>query len=185
MGEVDQLEEWNAAVLRLGDYLRAHRVHDRAHLLRLSLELLEAARAEHARQPERSPLEVTMALATDRTEAWFSQLADDSGPPNTQLAARGRAAWFASGLYRNWPSSFLDPSPPPELLEAARSASLEAGPALEYSSLLRKEVDYGPMEDIAHETWEQFSWGHVTRAFVIWVFIFFALYGSYLYFVRP
>lgn len=175
-------DAWNAACLRLEDYLRAHRVHDREHLLRLNLGLLAEAHRLHAAAPDRTPLDVTMELATDRTEAWFSRLADDSAPPDARLAARGRAAWFASGLHREWPAAFLDSAPPAELLAAVRSASMQAGPALEFTSLLRTEVDYGPMEDLAGGTWQQFSWSHVLRAFFIWVAIFFAAYGGYLAF---
>ncbi|HEY8899709.1 MAG TPA: hypothetical protein VIM61_04805 [Chthoniobacterales bacterium] len=183
MGEVN-LDAWNAAALRLEDYLRVHRVEDREHLLELNLELLEEARRRHAETPSRTPLDVTMQIATTRIEAWFARLADDSSPPDPQLAARGRAAWFASGLHRKWPSAFLAPNPPADLLAAVRSASLQAGPALEFSSLIRTEVDYGAMEDIAEETWQQFSWAHVLRAFVIWVIIFFAAYGCYLQFFQ-
>lgn len=180
-----ELEAWNVAALRLEDYLRAHRVADREHLLRLNLELLDEAHRGHAAAPERPPLEVTMKLVTDRTEAWFSRLVDEAAPPDPQLAARGRAAWFASGLHARWPSAFLAPAPPAELLAAVRSASLQAGPTLEFSSLTRTEVDYGALENIAGETWQQFSWGHVLRAFLVWVVIFFVAYGAYLRFFQP
>lgn len=182
MGEVMALDDWNIACLRLEDYLRAHRVRDREHLVRLTLSLLDHARSLQAMATGRAPLDVTMELAMTRTEEWFSRLADDAAPPDAQLAARGRAVWFASGLHREWPSAFLDPQPPAELLAAVRSASLQAGPALEFTSMARAAVDYGPMEDLAHETWQQFSWGHVLRAFVIWVIIFFAAYGAWLAF---
>ncbi len=178
------VEAWNIAALRLEDYLRAHRVHDREHRLRLNLALLEESHRRHSAQPASTPLDVTMKLVTARTEEWFARLADDTAPPDPRLAARGRAAWFASGLHRRWPSAFLDPSPPPDLLAAIRSASLQAGPALEFSSLTRAEVDYGALEDIAEGTWQQFSWNHVLRAFVLWVVIFFAAYGAYLHFFQ-
>ena len=45
MGEVMALEDWNIACLRLEDYLRAYRVRDREHLVRLTLSLLEHARS--------------------------------------------------------------------------------------------------------------------------------------------
>jgi hypothetical protein len=184
MGEMIALDAWNIACVRLEDYLRAHRIHDREHLLRLSLALLDEARALQAADPARTPLDVTMELVTTRVEAWFSRLADDSAAPDPQLAARGRAAWFASGLHREWPAAFLDSTPPTELLAAVRSASLQAGPSLEFTSLARAAVDYGPMEDLAEETWQQFSWGHVLRAFLIWVVIFFAAYGAWLAFFQ-
>ncbi len=185
MGEMNP-EDWNGAALRLEDYLRAHRVHDREHLLRLNLEILDIAHRAHLAEPQRTPLDVTMEIAIDRVERWFSRLAGDTEAPDPRLAARGRAAWFASGLHRQWPAAFLDPSPPAELFAAVRSASLQAGPALEFSSLLRTEMDYGPMEDLAGGTWQQFSWGHVLRAFFIWVVIFFVAYGAYRgFFAQP
>lgn len=185
MGEIAMARAaWNDAALRLEDYLRAHRVADRERLLRLNLELLEEAHRLHAVEPARAPLDVTMQLAAGRIETWFSRLADDTVPPDSQLAARARGAWFASGLHREWPTAFLDPAPPEALVSAVRSVSLQAGPALEFSSLIRAEVDYGAMEDIAEGTWQQFSWAHVLRAFVIWVVVFFAAYGAYLQFFR-
>ncbi len=176
-------EEWNIACLRLEDFLRAHRILDRERQLRLNLELLEEAKRAHAMAPARAPLDVTMDLATARTEAWFSALAGGDAP-GPELAARGRAAWFASGLYRQWPSAFLDPQPPGELRAAVRSASMQAGPALEFSSLSRAEVDYGAMEDLAEGTWQQFSWSHTLRAFFVWLVIFFAAYGAWLAFFK-
>jgi hypothetical protein len=174
---------WNTACLRLEDFLRVHRVHDRERLLRLNLELLDEAKRLHAVDSTRTPLDVTMSLATARTEAWFSRLAG-SEASDPQLAARARGVWFASGLHEKWPAAFLDPNPPAELMAAVRSASMQAGPAMEFSSLTRAEVDYGPMEDLAEGTWQQFSWGHVLRAFVIWLVIFFAAYGAWLKFFR-
>lgn len=178
------LPAWNEAALRLEDYLRAHRVHDREHLLRLNLDLLAEARRAHPGQPGRSPLEVTMSLAAARTEEWFARLVDGHATPDPQLAARGRAIWFASGLHRDWPSAFLAPAPE-GLLAAVRSGSIQAGPALEFSSLVRAEMDYGALEDLAENTWQQFSWAHTLRAFLIWVVIFFAAYGAWLTFLAP
>lgn len=183
MNESAPSADWNAACLRLEDYLRAHRVRDRAALLRLTLRILDQARAQHAAQPGRTPLAVTMEAATGLTENWFALLAG-GGEPDPMLVSRGRAAYFATGAYRKWPQAFLDPQPPQELLAAVRNASLRAGPDFEFTSLARREVDYGPMEDIARETWEKFSWSHVLRAFAIWVVIFFAVYFSYLHFFR-
>ncbi len=174
--------DWNAACLRLEDYLRAHRVQPRERLLRLSLELLEEARKLQEQGPSGSPVGTAMGLATTRTEAWFSRLLDESAPPDSVLAARGRVAFFTSGADRRWPEAFLDPEPPRNMLAAVRAASVQAGPAMEFQSLIRREMDYGAMEDIARETWGQFSWGHVLRAFALWVAIFFIAYGAWLKF---
>lgn len=180
----NNLAAWNLACVRLDDYLRAHLVQDREHLLRLNLQLIDEAKLLQKQHVDSTPLDVTMNLVTKRTEDWFSRLADDSHEADARMAARGRALWFTNDLYRRFPSAFLEPEPPAGLRDAVRSVTLQTGPDIELASLTRKEIDYGPMEDIVGETWHQFAWGYVLRAFVIWVIIFFAAYGSYLAFVQ-
>jgi hypothetical protein len=176
---------WNAACLRLEEYLCAHLVEDRAVLLRLTLRILDEARRFHAREPQRSPIAMTMEIAVSLTESWFARLAGgDDAQADLMLVSRGRVAYFATSAYRKWPQAFLDPHPPEELVTTVRNATLEAGPGLEFTRLVRQEVEYGPMEQIARETWEKFSWGHVLRAFAIWVGIFVAAYVSYLQFFQ-
>ena len=166
---------WDAACLRLEDFLRAHNVEPRERLLALTLALLGEAKSLHATTPDVSPIACTMAHVTQVSDAWFAALAGDP-----ERIARAKVAYFSSG--RN--DLFLDPSPPPEFVAAIRGAAIEAGPTLEFQSLLRKEVDYGAMEEIARETWDQFSWGHVLRAFLLWMAIFFAAWAAYLRFFR-
>jgi hypothetical protein len=169
--------DWDAACLRLEDYLRAHGVESRERLLSLTLEMIREARILHEQNPAQSPLQTTMELAIGRTDAWFCTLAEV--PENS---ARTRVAFFSPPIQAKWASAFLLPSPPGELLAEVRSAGIEAGPALDFQSVVRKEMNYGAMEDIARETWEQFSWSHVLRAFALWVVLFFAAYGAYLKF---
>lgn len=186
MDPLSETDAWNSACVRLEDYLRAYRVRDRPTSLRLALQILDQAREAHAARPDVSPVVLTMEMATALTESWFARLAGEDGiSPASLRASRGHVAYFASGADKKWPSSFLDPDPPAELLAAVRAASLRAGPELEFTSLVRREVDYGPMEDIARETWEKFSWSHVLRAFAIWVLVFCAAYFSYLHFFAP
>ncbi len=169
--------DWDAACLRLEDYLRAHGVEPRERLLSLTLEMIREARNLHAQSPAKSPLETTMGLAIGRTDAWFSALAEIP-----DHAARTRVAFFSEPIQKKWASAFLIPSPPAELLAEVRSAGIQAGPALDFQSVVRKEMNYGAMEDIARETWDQFSWSHVLRAFALWVVLFFVAYGVYLKF---
>ena len=89
--------------------------------------------------------------------------------------------WLAVDGNRKWASHFLAENPPADLLKAVRRESLQAGPGLEFTSLLRKEMDFGAVEVIARETWEKFSWGHVLRAFLLWVAIFFAAWAYWLH----
>ncbi len=170
-GDVD-LKEWNAACVRLEDFLRAHRIEDRSRQVELVAELLADARSADASGV--GATERVMAVADARVERWFAGLVDGAG------SDRGRAAYYSTGIYRRWPGAFLREEIPDEMREAVRTASVQAGPDLEFTSLIRKEVDYGPMEGIAEETWTTFSWGHVLRAFLAWALVFVAVYGFYL-----
>lgn len=174
--------DWNAACLRVEDYLRANGLSSRTQLLSLTLDIVSQAQQIHSNDASRSPVETAMQLATERTETWFARLVGDESAPHA--SSRGRVAYFASRCGQRWPSAFLSPTPPDAMLAAIRSASIQAGPALEFRSLIRKEIDYGPMEDLARETWDQFSWGHVLRAFLIWVVVFFVAYGAWLRFFK-
>jgi hypothetical protein len=166
------LREWNAACVRLEDFLRAHRIEDRLRHVELVAELLAEARGADA--SGQGATERVMAVADARVERWFVGLVDGGD------SDRGRAAYYSTGIYRRWPGAFLCEDVPAEMREAMRSASVQAGPDLEFSSLIRKEVNYGPMEDLARETWATLSWGHVLRAFLIWAVVFVAVYGFYL-----
>jgi hypothetical protein len=180
--DMEQLStSWDEATRRVEAYLTAHRVAPRENLIRHVLAIVDAAREQHAPGTTTSPVETAMAIATERTDRWFAGL---SGAPDNdpQASSRGRLAYFVSGCAERWPGTFLSEDPPPAMLEALRAKVVQAGPAMEFRSLIRREVDYGPMEDIARETWGQFSWGHVLRAFALWVVIFFAALGIYLRF---
>ena len=49
------LDEWNAAYVRVEDYLRAHRIHNRLHQSRLIQQILERAARRHEAHPALSP----------------------------------------------------------------------------------------------------------------------------------
>ena len=65
------LEQWNAAYVRVEDYLRAHRVHNRLHQSRLIQRVLGAAARRHEQNPALDP--ATLAIEeTDRMmDGWF------------------------------------------------------------------------------------------------------------------
>lgn len=167
--------DWEVACLRLEDYLRAHGVQPRERLLVLTLEIIREARELHLNNPVKSPMQATMELAIGRTDEWFVMLAGSA-----EKSVRARVAFFSPAIHRKWALAFLVPSPPGELLAEIRNAGTQAGPELDFQSLIRREMDYGAMEDIARETWDQFSWKQVLRAFVLWLVVFLAAYGLYL-----
>jgi len=75
------LEQWNAAYVRVEDYLRAHRIHNRLHQSRLIQRVLSAAAGRHEQNPALDP--VTLAIEeTDRLmDGWFAELLDEKDLP--------------------------------------------------------------------------------------------------------
>lgn len=175
---------WNEACLRLEEYLGEFHIADRERLLRLTLEILEISRITSGEQSRYDAAGRTLEIAMARVDAWFDKLGGSGAPGDSRIGLRARLAYFTTQADQRWPSSFLEDPPPMDLVREIRAASREAGPAINLSSLQRREVDYGPLEDLARETWEKFSWSHVLRAFGIWVVIFFAAWISYLHFSR-
>src|ERR1043165_6393529 len=83
------MEQWNAAYVRVEDYLRAHRIHSRLHQIRLLQAILERAAQRHEANPALNPT----ALAAEETEAlmdlWFAEMLDERGLPHERIAGRG------------------------------------------------------------------------------------------------
>ena len=74
-------EAWNAAYVRVEDYLRAHRIHNRLHQSRLILRILERAARRHAKNPDLDPT----TLAAEEAE---------------QMMSPGSARCWASRIFR-------------------------------------------------------------------------------------
>ncbi|HEY5894771.1 MAG TPA: hypothetical protein VIT91_16235 [Chthoniobacterales bacterium] len=169
-------QAWREACARLEDYLESCDIRDPERRWRLSLEILDEARSKAAANTKLTPLEATMETVMSRTDEWFDFVANGEG------ASRGRVAWTSSGASAKFAKYFLEPEPPHELVAELRNETIQAKPELEFTSLVRMDVDYGPMEDIARETWEKFSWSFVLKAFLLWVVIFFVAWGTWLHF---
>src|SRR3954471_4170607 len=80
------MDQWNAAYVRVEDYLRAHRIHNRLHQSRLIQAILERAARRHEAAPSLNPT----ALAAEETEAlmdgWFAEMLDERGQPHDRIA---------------------------------------------------------------------------------------------------
>lgn len=166
---------WNEAAERVEKYLAASGIGSRERVLRLTLDILN-----EARESEQPPVTAAMTVAQRRVDEWFGRLAGNgSGPFDV---ARGRIACSIIDAGNRWPDAFLTETLPADMLSAARQEAVTAGPALEFRSLVRQEIDYGPMSDIGRETWIQFSWKFTLQAFVVWAIIFFAALGIWIRF---
>jgi hypothetical protein len=164
------MEAWNAAYVRVEDYLRAHRIHNRLHSSRLILLILERAARLHEADPGREPT----ALAAEETEAmmdrWFATVLNQGGEPHERIAIDGRVAMLLCDGPQKWPYAFLDESQIPEgFVRAMRAVAIEAGPNLAVSSMVPRPIDLGVIPEAAGETLERFEQWPVLRTLFLWL----------------
>lgn len=164
------LEQWNSAYVRVEDYLRAHRIHNRLHQSRLILRVLSAAAARHEQDPRRDP--VTLAIEeTDRVmDGWFAGLLGETGLPHDRLTAEGRVALLMSDGMQRWPYAFLeDQNIPADFAQAMKQGSLKAGPDLAVSSMVARDIDLGTITEAAGQTLERIEGIPVIRVLLLWI----------------
>ncbi len=174
------MEQWNAAYVRVEDYLRAHRIHNRLHQSRLILQVLERAARRHAGNPALNPT----VLAAEEIEAtmdlWFSQLLARPGQPHDRIAVDGRLALLLSDGPQRWPYAFLDEQQVPDEFAAAMQARvIEAGPDMAVSSLVPRPIDLGPVTEAAGETMERIEQFPLVRTLLLWLVFAGALAGIF------
>lgn len=174
------MEEWNAAYVRVEDYLRAHRIHNRLHQSRLIQQVLERAARRHEVEPGRSPT----VLAAEETEAmmdaWFAEMLDVRGQPHERIAVEGRLALLLSDGPQRWPYAFMDHREiPAEFGAAMRAGVIEAGPDMAISSMVPRPIDLGPIPAAAGETFERIEKWPILRAALLWLLFAGALAGIF------
>jgi len=163
------MDAWNAAYVRVEDYLRAHRIHNRLHQSRLIQTVLERAARRHEEDPTRSPT----ALAAEETDAlmqrWFTEILGASDEPPDRIAAQGRLALLLCDGPQKWPFAFLEPRAPQEFVSAMRAGAIEAGPDMAVSSMVPRPIDLGPIPEAAGETIERIEKWPILRTLVLWL----------------
>jgi hypothetical protein len=180
MDTVTSHPSWDLACRRVEAWLSAHTPHAREATLRIVLEVLEKARELHRHSPGTPPVEIAMQVAFRRVEEWFAQLGARAGVQGPRASVHARAACMSARVFEQWPGAFLSEDPPERLIEAVRSAYMLSHPHMEISRVLRSEVDFGPIEDLARETWHKFSWKLVLRAFLLWSAVFVLSYITWM-----
>lgn len=178
------MEAWNAAYVRVEDYLRAHRIHNRLHQSRLIQRILERAARRHETQPETAPT----TLAAEETEAmmdlWFANVLDERDQPHERIAVDGRVALLLCDGPQKWPYAFLDERQVPEdFARAMRSGAIVAGPDVAVSSMVPRQIDLGPITEAAGETLERFERWPILRALLLWL-LFAAILAGIFYLTR-
>jgi len=174
------MDSWNAAYVRVEDYLRAHRIHNRLHQSRLIQEILERAAKRHAEHPALDPTTVAAEETEALMDSWFAEVLDQKGLPHDRLAIDGRVALLLCDGPERWPYAFLDEGNiPADFAEAMRTRNLEAGPDLAVSSMVPRPIDLGRITEAAGETLERFERWPVLRALLLWVVFASALAGIF------
>ena len=178
------LEQWNAAYVRVEDYLRAHRIHNRLHQSRLIQLVLSATARRHALTPLADP--VTLAIEeTDRLmDEWFGDLLDAKELPHNRIAAEGRVALLVADGMQRWPYAFLDVGNiPPDFARAMKQGSLQAGPDLAVSSMVARDIDLGVLTEAAGQTLERIERLPILRVVLLWA-VFLAVLAAVFYATR-
>jgi len=174
------MEAWNAAYVRVEDYLRAHRIHNRLHQSRLIQKILERAARRHEADPTRAPT----TLAAEETEAmmdlWFAAVLDAPDHGRERIAVDGRVAMLLCEGPERWPYAFLDETNiPPDFAQAMRTGVVEAGPDLAFSNMAPRPIDLGLIPEAAGETLERFEEWPLLRALLLWLLFLAALAGIF------
>lgn len=163
------MEQWNAAYVRVEDYLRAHRIHNRLHQSRLIQAALERAAVRHERDPSANPTVLAAEELEAAMDAWFAVMLDERGQPHDRIASDGRLALLLCDGPEKWPYAFLDDrNPPPDFSAAMRAGAIRAGPDLQVSSMVPRQIDLGPLPEVAGETIERIERWPIVRMLLLW-----------------
>ena len=163
------LEQWNAAYVRVEDYLRAHRIHNRLHQSRLIQRILVVAAARHEARPEVDPVTVAIEEADRLMDKWFDALLGEKGLSHDRIAAEGRVALLLTEGMQRWPFAFLDETNPPmEFRQLMQRSSMQAGPDLAVSSMVPRDIDLGVITEAAGSTLEQIERLPLVRVLLLW-----------------
>jgi hypothetical protein len=174
------MESWNAAYVRVEDYLRAHRIHNRLHQSRLIQKILERAARRHEAHPALDPTMVAAEETEALMDAWFADVLDEKDQSHDRLAIDGRVSLLLCDGPERWPYAFLDESNiPADFAAAMRNSHLEAGPDLAVSSMVPRPIDLGLITEAAGETLERFEKLPLLRTAFLWLLFASALGGIF------
>ena len=174
------LEQWNAAYVRVEDYLRAHRIHNRLHQSRLIEDILEKAAKRHAEDPTQDPTTLAALETEHAMDVWFGKLLEQTDRPHERIAIDGRVALLLCDGPQRWPYSVLDPDTiQPEFKKAMKDSSIKAGPDMAVSNMVPRPIDLGSIGEAAGETLEQFERYPLLRTLALWLIFAIVLAGIF------
>ena len=170
-------QAWNEAYDRLTHFLAGFGVDDPAHIARVGTG---PDRRGPATTPDDAivaiPTRLTLELAQKRVTDWLA--ASLNGPDQTpsEIFAHGSMALLLSRVFQTSPGSFLAMPLPEELRQALQETMLVAGPTLNISRMTPRHLDYGPMLNLARQTWHRWDAQEVIVAIVFWAAVYVIFY---------
>ena len=146
------LDEWNAAYVKVENYLHSLRIRNKPLLGQLVLRVLERAQRRAPAEPDRSATELAAEEMDHIVTDWFAEVLQTSpvGSEHT-LSTRGRLALLLADMPGKWQDQFLRPGPwPVEFIEAMRESFFRAGPDFQLSKMTPRPLDLGPITTLTN-----------------------------------
>jgi len=167
---------WNEAHRRLREYLETFALGDEVKIERLTLQLLDEARELQRAAPAQNPTAITLRHAQAQLARWLAGTLIGEAEPSQQALTSGTIALLLSRLAQNQPEVFLSDTLPMEARDSLRRTLLVTGPDLTVSSMTPRHLDYGPMLDLARQTWHRWDAKSFAAAVLFWLGVYFICY---------
>lgn len=144
--------EWNAAYYRLEDYFRSLHLYNKIHQSQLILRLLRTASEKHRLNPELNLTTLAMEETYSGMDTWF----EDVLQAEDKFSHQGRLSLFITDAMEKHPSVFLSEDVPADYERALRQCRVQAGPDLQFSSMVPRPLDDSPLVEIElPESWKR------------------------------
>lgn len=175
------MDAWNAAYVRVEDYLRAHRIHNRLHQSRLIQEILERAARRHEANPALDPT----TLAADETGRRDGRLVRDAAgreEPSTRIESQWPADSHSCSLMvrRSGPTRSSIAARSRRTLRA-RCGKAPSRPVRIWRcpAWCQEEIDLGPISEAVGETLERIEKWPMVRTLLLWAVFVATLTGIF------
>jgi hypothetical protein len=163
-------DQWNAAFIRVEDYLRAHRVHNRLQQITILEKVIARAAARHEADPAQDPTTLAAEEVDRMMDEWFGELLGDKNLPHERIAVEGRVALLLSEGVERWPYAFLDERQvPPEFAHEMQRRSIQAGPDMTVTSMVPRQIELGTLTEVAGQTFEHIEKWPILRVTLLWL----------------
>jgi hypothetical protein len=170
------LEEWNAAYVKVENYLHALRVRNKALLGQLVLRVLERAMRRAPAEPNLSATQLAAEEMDHLVFEWFGEvLQAPSTGTDQMLSTRGRLALLLADMPGRWQEQFLRPGPwPQEFTTAMRETFLRSGPDFQLSKMVPRPLDLGPITTLSNLG--KFPYVRMIVAWTLFALLLFAVF---------